>query len=178
MGKLGNRFCAFAFLLLVSFAGEGSAEQGCGDGYVPTTTPTGVQCMPIPGLYRSGAGPEPAESTVYDGYGAFAFDAKGLKVGVSDPDELIGSEWRAKRSAIKSCKSNGGNDCKVIAVFKSECAVSMIGAVDSSGGDVTVYIGKGATISEAKDDAQKRCEGSGSPMCEAAYADCVERWRQ
>ena len=159
--------------LLLGF-GTAYAEQGCPEGFTPNAAGTpGMQCIPIGGLgsssYQGGA-------NSYDGYGAFAFDAEAMKVGASDSQDLFGSAWQAKRSALKSCKSNGGTACKIIATFKNECAATVLGAADSSGDKVAIYVGKGRGADDAKIDAQQQCEASGSPTCVAAYQDCATRW--
>lgn len=169
---------------LLLLATQAQAEQGCPEGFVPNPTWTQGQQQCIPG--PSGGSGEPTswsyEQTntpwTYNGHGAFAFDAKGKNIGVSDPEGHFAFVWEAKRSAVKSCKQNGGSNCKVIATFKNECAVSMLGATNSRGNEVAIYVGKGATVDAAKDDAQTRCKASGSPICEPAYSDCAERWSQ
>lgn len=174
-------------LLLLSgllLLGTGAyAEQGCPDGMIPNAAPAGTpganQCIPTPSAGTGSWGYQETHTPwTYNGHGAFAFDAKGKNIGVSDPQGHFAFVWEAKRSAVKSCKQNGGSDCKVIATFKNECAVSMLGASDSRGSEVAIYVGKGETVDAAKDDAQTRCNASGSPVCEPAYSDCAERWSQ
>lgn len=173
--------CALLLGLLV--AGPVAAEQGCPDGMIPNAAPAGTpganQCIPIPSA-GGGAWDYPVDHTswTYNGHGAFAFDAKGKNIGVSDPKGFFAFVSEAKRSAMKSCKQNGGGDCKIIATYKNECAVSVLGATDSRGREATIYVGKGATESDARGDGQSRCKASGSPVCKLAYSHCAQRWSQ
>ncbi|WP_242109771.1 DUF4189 domain-containing protein [Luteimonas aquatica] len=160
------------------FSGSASAEQGCPDGFMPNAAGTpGQPC--VPGRMQTwGGGEEPAAPSSYNGYGAYAFDEANLKVGVSDAKTSHGSSGQAKRSALKSCKQNGGTQCKIIATFKNECAVTVLGATDASGAKVAIYVGKGGNVEAAQENAKAQCGAAGSPMCEPAYADCVTPWQE
>lgn len=135
------------------------------------------ECVPGSNYQDWGSGSSGSSSTVYNGYGAFAFDEQSLKIGASDSKDLFRSERQAKKSALKSCKDNGGTDCKIILTFVNECAVTMFGATDSSGTKLRVYVATGEDVAHAGDKAKAECEATGSPMCEPGYSDCVERWR-
>ena len=53
-------FALAVVAVMLALANPAAAEQGCADGYKPTPTQNGVECRPVPGLYRgSGAGAAP-----------------------------------------------------------------------------------------------------------------------
>lgn len=172
---------AMSLLLLLGIAGAASAENGCPDGMRPNPTPTGTpganQCVPGP----SGGGWPPVDNTPpepksYNGYGALAFAQTSVAVGASDKKDLFGSRRQAERSALKSCKANGGTDCKIVLSFVNECAVAVLGA-DASGSKIAIYAGTGKEVVDAKNQAEAQCKAQGSPMCKPVYSNCVERWK-
>jgi hypothetical protein len=171
-----------ALLAISSIYSSGvKAEQGCPDGFVPNAAPTGIpgqnQCIPGPPQgYGSGNGYSSGASH-HDGHGAFAFDPAAMAVGASDIQTAFARSWQAKWSALRSCKKNGGTDCKIIATFENECAAAVLGATDSSNAKVTIYVGKGQSIDDAQGDAEQRCKAAGSPVCKAAYSDCAMPWQ-
>ncbi|WP_206410492.1 DUF4189 domain-containing protein [Lysobacter enzymogenes] len=156
------------------------STSACPQGMITNPIGAGGQSECIPGSnYQNWGGGNSGGSsaTVYNGYGAFALDEQSLKLGVSDPKDLFRNERQAKRSALKSCKANGGVDCKIVLTFVNECAVTMFGATDSSGSKLAIYTGKGVDIEHAGNEALAKCKATGSPMCEPGQSDCVERWR-
>lgn len=166
------------FALALFFAS--AAANACPQGMIINPIGAGGQSECIPGSnYQNwgGGGSGGSSPTVYDGYGAFALDEQSLKLGISDPEDLFRNERQAKRSALKSCKENGGVDCKVVLTFVNECAVTMFGATDSSGSKLAIYTGKGVDTEHAGNEAMAKCKATGSPMCEPGQSDCVERWR-
>ena len=166
------------FALILCFISV--ATNACPQGMIPNPIGAGGQAECIPGSnYQNwgSAGGGGSSATVYDGYGAFALDEQSLKLGVSDPKDLFRNERQAKRSALKSCKENGGVDCKIVLTFVNECAVTMFGATDSSGSKLAIYTGKGVDTEHAGNEALAKCKATGSPMCEPGQSDCVERWR-
>ncbi|BAV97709.1 conserved hypothetical protein [Lysobacter enzymogenes] len=157
-----------------------TSANACPQGMIPNPIGAGGQAECVPGSnYQNwgSAGGGGSSATVYDGYGAFALDEQSLKLGVSDPKDLFRNERQAKRSALKSCKENGGVDCKIVLTFVNECAVTMFGATDSSGSKLAIYTGKGVDTEHAGNEALAKCKATGSPMCEPGQSDCVERWR-
>ncbi|MGO1069119.1 DUF4189 domain-containing protein [Lysobacter sp. CA199] len=173
-----NSFClnlALISLAVLCFSGEATA---CPAGMIANPIGAGGQAECVPGVNHQNWGRGSGSGTIsyYDGYGAFSFDAENVKVGVSDPLDSFGSKGQAKRSAMKSCKQNGGKKCKVIDTFMNQCAVTLLGATDSGGGTLAIYVGKGKEVADAKKDAEAQCKTSGSPICQPAYADCVSPW--
>lgn len=171
---------SLSLFLLLGAAVPAYAEDGCPDGMRPNPTPTGTpganQCVPG----SSGGGWPPVDSTprgpkVYNGYGALAFAQTSVAVGASDKQDLFGSKRQAERSALKSCKANGGTDCKIVLSFVNECAVAVLGA-DAGGSRIAIYAGTGKDVADAKRQAEAQCKSKGSPMCKPAYANCVEQW--
>jgi hypothetical protein len=164
----------FSLLVLLPLSGQVVA---CPAGMIANPIGAGGQSECVPGVNHQNWGSSGSGSvSYYDGYGAFTFDAENVKVGVSDPKTSFGSKGQAKRSAMKSCKDNGGKKCKVIDTFMNECAVTLLGATDSTAGTLAIYVGKGKEVDDAKKDAEAQCKASGSPVCQPAYADCVSPW--
>lgn len=174
------RFHAALSVLALAGGFFANSAYACPAGMITNPIGAGGQAECVPGSnYQNwgSAGGGGSSATVYDGYGAFALDEQSLKLGVSDPKDLFRNERQAKRSALKSCKENGGVDCKVVLTFVNECAVTMFGATDSSGSKLAIYTGKGVDTEHAGNEALAKCKATGSPMCEPGQSDCVERWR-
>src|SRR5688572_5879587 len=120
--------CALVFPAAVS------AEQGCPDGFTPNAAGTpGMQCIPIGGQTRPGAGSDTAsapEPRWAKRWGAFTSDASTGKVGVATG---LVSRRKAEKEAVQDCKVRGGAKCEVLLTFNNQCA-SIASGADSIGG--------------------------------------------
>lgn len=151
------------FLLTAGLAvGNASAEQGCGNGYVPVATPGGVQCNPAPGLYR-GAGSSSASLARWESrWGAIAMDNASGKTGIAGSKS---NRREAERAALAQCKDKGGANCEVKLYYSNQC-----GAL-AWGGD-RMATARGVTLEEASRFAIGQCEKETGDKCEIFFSDC------
>jgi hypothetical protein len=115
--KLVIRLLSIAILFLCS-SGLALADGNCPDGYFPIGGGNAgwEGCAP----YEVPAGdppPDPGPQWATR-WGAIAVDGQ---VGRFGGVEGMSSEGRARRSAIKLCRKNGGKKCDVIATYYNQC---------------------------------------------------------
>lgn len=155
-------FSVFVLLGAVLLMRTASAEQGCADGYAPTTTPNGVQCAPIPGLYRgTGAASTPSERWATR-WGAIALDSASGSTGIAGG---LASERNAKQAALAQCASKGGTDCRIQIAYSNQC-----GAIAWGGGQAVAA--REATLEKASEMAVQQCQRLGGSQCKVFFSDC------
>ncbi|QWP75105.1 DUF4189 domain-containing protein [Lysobacter sp. K5869] len=166
--RSGNRWFYSLALVVAGLVvgGNVSAEQGCGDGYVPTTTPAGVQCMPIPGLYRETPGsdsPPPAPPIRWASrWGAIAMDNASGKTAIVGS---MSSQKKAEKAAVAQCKSKGGGDCQVKISYANQCGVL-------AWGNNRMVTANGTSLEEASEKGLNQCRQEAGTECEIFFSDC------
>ncbi|QWP75106.1 DUF4189 domain-containing protein [Lysobacter sp. K5869] len=165
MWRAGRKLHVLAWWVAMIAAGNVRAEQGCGDGYIPTTTPNGVQCMPIPGLYQTPAeapAPTVPRSRWADRWGAIATDSASGSTGIVGS---MSSERKARQGALAQCKSKGGADCQIQITYSNQCGVL-------AWGNNKMSAARGATLEEASKMAIDECERGAGTSCKVFFSDC------
>lgn len=167
MMRSGNRWlCSLVLLAAGLVVGNASAEQGCGDGYIPTTTPQGVQCMPIPGLYRTPADspsdPVPEGPRFVNRWGAIAVDSATGKTGVVGS---MSTRKKAEKGALAQCKSKGGGSCQVKISYANQCGVI-------AWGNNQIATASATSVEAASEQALAICKRQAGSECEIFFSDC------
>jgi hypothetical protein len=144
------------------------AEQGCADGYTPQPSPNGIQCRPIPGLYRESGG---QQAPVPQGHwetrwGAFAASEDGT-IGLASTRP---SEDDAVDNAVAHCTSKGGKDCRMAMTWYNQCAV--VAAGEAPNGKFDIFYYKHYTIAKATKVAMKQCTDQKLGGCKVYFSDC------
>lgn len=164
-------FALFVAGIAVSLTGGAApaarAEQGCSDGYTPQPTPDGIQCRPIPGLYReSGGGDQGPQGHWETRWGAFARADDGT-IGLASTRP---SEEDAVDAALAHCASKGGKDCNTAMTWYNQCAV--VAAGQAPDGLYTPFFYKHYTIAKATKVAMKQCTAQNLKGCKVYFSDC------
>ena len=110
-------FALAVVAVMLALANPAAAEQGCADGYKPTPTQNGVECRPVPGLYRgsgAGAAPGPLGGTL----GAIVMDAASGMTGIGGSQP---TEEAAIQAATAMCQRKGGKNCRVDITYSNQC---------------------------------------------------------
>lgn len=160
--SIDRRLCLIVLLVAGLFAGNAAAEQGCADGYIPTTTPNGIQCSPAPGLYRgpgASSGPQERWETRW---GAIAMDNASGKTGIAGSKS---SRRKAEQAALAQCKGKGGGNCQVKLYYSNQC-----GAL--AWGSDQMFTARGVTLEEASEYAVNECQSQTGGKCEVFFSDC------
>jgi len=137
------------------------AEGNCPPGYVPSGVgPGGVQgCAPLSG---GGASSTQQGGVWEDRYGAVATDPH---LGILGTSKNMGSRSLAERTALDSCKSQGGLGCKVNTWYRNGC-VAMVS------GDKAYAVESGEDQDSASKASMKSCQSDGNTGCHVYYTDC------
>lgn len=164
------------FFLLISllsvnsllFSTKGLLAEGgnCPPGYFPTGGGGAVGCAPIPNYNLPGAQQHPPDPgpTWQTRWGAIAIDGQNSRfAGV----EGFSTSSKAKKAAIKLCRSNGGKKCKILLNYYNQCgalAWGQQGAI-ASGGPVLEEVMKQsvAACSEKTSNCQVYYSGCSYP---------------
>src|ERR1700688_239545 len=149
--RQANGIAATAFgILLALTAGAPSARAQIPCSTVCSNYIEG-KCSQYTHYSCNGAAPSaPARS-----YGAIAY---GPTSGAWGSSYHWGNEAKAESAAMKTCAEHG-SDCEVEVWFDRKC-----GAV-ASGGPKTAFWGLGDSESQARADAQQKCEQGGGKAC-------------
>jgi hypothetical protein len=91
--------------------------------------------------------------------------------GVVNPKGILGtttlqpSEGAAKQAALQDCQARGGLDCKIVAVYRNECAAMIVGHPEYN-------IADGVTTEAAVAKGMKICTDGGNSGCHLYYNGC------
>ena len=158
----------FSTLLIIAYSFSVSAEGRCPPGYFPTTNPDFVGCAPIynadPGSgYSPSSAPKPPDPGPRWKFrwGAIVVDGERGKFGGADGFERPS---KAKKAAIKDCRSNGGKQCELLVEYYNQCGALVWGENRYSGhtGPVPEEVSKRALDLCAKDTSN----------CQIYYTGC------
>ena len=152
-------FALAVVAVMLALANPAAAEQGCADGCKPTPTQNGVECRPVPGLYRGsgGAAPGPLGGTL----GAIVMDAASGMTGIGGSQP---TEEAAIQAATAMCQRKGGKNCRVDITYSNQCGALAWGsshAVSARGR--TLEIASSSPSTPAKTTGKK---------CEVFFSDC------
>lgn len=162
MRSIERWLCPILLLAAGLFVGDAVAEQGCSSGYIPTSTPSGIQCRPAPGLYR-GPGNSPASQERWETrWGAIAMDNASGKTGIAGSKS---TRRKAEQAALAQCKGKGGANCQVKLYYSNQC-----GAL--AWGSDRMVTARGVTLEEASKYATDQCEKETGDRCEVFFSDC------
>ena len=170
----------WALIGLVAVSGGASAEQGCPDGLYPGGSANGQLCIPLPGYGINGnskpaetapAGTPQAIKREYKAWGAIAHDPVKHSLGMAGQDNGISEKQQAEQGALEACRGNGGGaDCKLLLVYRAECAAIAVGM--GPGGNASLYADKGRSEEQALASALAHC-GKGAQMCRKLDSHCI-----
>ena len=110
-------FALAVVAVMLALANPAAAEQGCADGYKPTPTQNGVECRPVPGLYR-GSGAGPPQVRWEERWGAIVMDAASGMTGIGGSQP---TEEAAIQAATAMCQRKGGKNCRVDITYSNQC---------------------------------------------------------
>lgn len=153
----------FVLVLLLLFNLSVSAEGSCPAGYSPTGGGAVTGCAPIYNYSLSGAQQAPADPGPLwqKRWGAIAIDGQNSKFAGVDG---LSTSSKAKKAAIKQCRSNGGKKCKVIADYYNQC-----GAL--AWGQEGAIASRGPIIEEVMKQSIAACSEKTSG-CQVYYSGC------
>lgn len=154
------------FVILVTLSSSAYAEHGCQDGFIPVNQGGQQVCvadynLPYWNNQDSSDPVVPAGPKWEDRWGAIATDASNGGVGTAANRS---SKREAEKAALTSCRSKGGNKCKISLAYYNQC-----GAM-AWGDSYAVTRGAG-TLQEASEDAMKIC-GENTKNCSIYYGEC------
>jgi Domain of unknown function (DUF4189) len=143
--------------MLMGFGPSLSAEGNCPPGYYQTGATDFVGCAPLPAQ----AGDEPADpgpkwasrwGAIATGKGAFG------------TANNLSSARKAKKAALKQCKENGGQNCKISISFGNQCAALAWSAswIDAAAA---------TDVQQAEAKAIKECSDL-TEVCKIYYSAC------
>ncbi len=145
-------------LLFCAIAGGAAAQGGCPPGYYQNN-PGGhgyAGCAAIP--------EQPAPVRMALRWGAIAGDGQG-HWGMSESRRF---RLQATREALKRCRENGGDRCRVTVAYGDQCV-----ALASDGATAVAMVR--ASRDEAVDAALSDCAGyAGSRECAIKYSACSQ----
>lgn len=149
-------------LALLLACGVLHAEGGCPPGMVPEGGQGVSSCRPIPGYGQP-------QGHWVSQWGAIATDAANHSAG-SSFNQL--SQEQAEQSAIDSCTSNGGLQCKIDITYVNQCVAMVAGSTGYN-------TDRADTIDHAVQIGMKTCTSAGSANCHAYYTSCsLPKWVQ
>ncbi|AUT49265.1 DUF4189 domain-containing protein [Achromobacter sp. AONIH1] len=155
-------FALAVVAVMLALANPAAAEQGCADGYKPTPTQNGVECRPVPGLYRgSGAGAAP-QVRWEERWGAIVMDAASGMTGIGGSQP---TEEAAIQAATAMCQRKGGKNCRVDITYSNQCGALAWGSSHA-------VSARGRTLEIASKFAIDACEKTTGKKCEVFFSDC------
>jgi hypothetical protein len=152
---------ALAFVVALAF-GVPTVAQSCGSAFIQEGGQGYTICVPIESYYPpqdvvlEDPGPQWATR-----WGAIAYDGVAGKFGGA---ENLTSMGRAKKAAIRACRNNGGQQCKVMAQYNNQCGVLAWGRNEA-------VASRGPDISDTIRAAVAACNAKGG-NCQAYYTGC------
>ena len=158
------------FLVFLICTRTASAEGSCPPGYLPTNAVDFIGCAPVFGpSYPSNAPPTPPDPGPRweSRWGAIAIDDAKGNFGAVDG---LYDKRKARKAAIKLCRSNGGQKCNIAIEYSNQC-----GALAWGTDKYVAY--RGPVADEVKRRGVESCSKITS-NCQVYYVGCsfpVER---
>ncbi|WP_184627965.1 DUF4189 domain-containing protein [Xanthomonas arboricola] len=163
-----------SLLLLLVFATNVYAEQGCPPGQYPIGGQGAVACAPIPSNAPTTRQSRPSGRWIKT-WGAIALGSRdgtsyyGIPVGFPSKSE-------AEEEAVLRCRKLGAQDCHVVVSYRNQCAA--IGEPQTAGKPTPgglVQFSRQPTKKEAYTEALDRCQTRNPGMhCEVIFNACSE----
>ncbi|MBR8652113.1 DUF4189 domain-containing protein [Achromobacter sp. Marseille-Q0513] len=148
--------------IALAVANPAAAEQGCSDGYKPTPTQNGIECRPIPGLYKGSGGGAAPQVRWEERWGAIVMDAASGMTGIGGGQR---TEEAAIQSATAMCQRKGGKNCRVDITYSNQCGALAWGSNHA-------VSARGRTLEIASKYAIDACEKTTGKKCEVFFSDC------
>ncbi|KAB7761920.1 MULTISPECIES: DUF4189 domain-containing protein [Xanthomonas] len=165
----------FTFLFMLS--SKALAEQGCPPGQLPAQASGNIaSCGPIPpGYYQQQPSPPAPSGKWIKTWGAIA-------IGTVDSVPYYGvptgamSESEAKSQALARCAKKGAQNCKVVLVYKNQCAAIVEPQINGRPNpDGFIQFSNGPTKEKVVGTASEGCERKNpGAACKVIYQACSE----